>query len=216
MHGRAWLVRLSPLKTLRSCLLLAVSGDMLGTAKDILGSDWSSSSDWSDSQNNKQDQHTLPLTARQQAQAVRSPSPNLASISEQTNVVMTSLSAVTGTSSSAPGTNLSRPSHESTCCSAVLADLPEGEALPMRAPSPNGAADMPIDDHDDAASEFSRSSSSNWGHNHQNGTNTEAPNRLQLSELIGRGAFGSVYKGIWKGRPAAIKVRVMFVDVLKP
>ena len=29
---------------------------------------------------------------------------------------------------------------------------------------------------------------------------------LQIKELIGRGAFGSVYKATWKGLPAAIKV----------
>lgn len=29
---------------------------------------------------------------------------------------------------------------------------------------------------------------------------------LQLSQLVGRGAFGAVYKVSWRGRPAALKV----------
>lgn len=29
---------------------------------------------------------------------------------------------------------------------------------------------------------------------------------LRLSEVVGRGAFGSVYKVFWKGKPAALKV----------
>ena len=32
---------------------------------------------------------------------------------------------------------------------------------------------------------------------------------LQLSEVVGRGAFGSVYKVSWKGRPAALKVNLL-------
>lgn len=35
-------------------------------------------------------------------------------------------------------------------------------------------------------------------------------NALQLKELIGRGAFGNVYKATWKGLPAAVKVRPAF------
>ncbi len=42
-----------------------------------------------------------------------------------------------------------------------------------------------------------------------NGTergHAEYTSNLQLDELIGRGAFGSVYKATWRGQPAAVKV----------
>ena len=32
---------------------------------------------------------------------------------------------------------------------------------------------------------------------------------LQIKDLIGRGAFGSVYKASWKGLPAAVKVQLV-------
>lgn len=56
-----------------------------------------------------------------------------------------------------------------------------------------------------ADSDFSQSSNSSWGQS--NNLLHEAPGvtSLQLHELVGRGAFGSVYSGTWKGQPAAIK-----------
>ena len=37
---------------------------------------------------------------------------------------------------------------------------------------------------------------------------------VELTELVGRGAFGAVYKVIWKGRPAALKVGLTNLAVL--
>jgi hypothetical protein len=41
---------------------------------------------------------------------------------------------------------------------------------------------------------------------HVRNTGNRLTHGLQLEELIGRGAFGSVHKAVWKGLPAAVKV----------
>ncbi|KAL0056090.1 hypothetical protein WJX82_007644 [Trebouxia sp. C0006] len=120
----------------RTLTLSNVSGDALGTAMDILGSDWSNSSDWSGSQEHEHEHTMSPFMEPDRQKSGFSPMPNLATVT----------------------------------------------------------------------SEFSRSSSSNWSQNEHSQPAPEGSNRLQLSELIGRGAFGSVYRGSWKGREAAIKV----------
>ena len=173
----------------------------MGTAMDILGSDWSNSSNWSGSQDDKQED-IYPFLARNQDTA----GPNMASVSEQTNVMITGGRAVTGCSSYRQGSSLSRPLNESTCCSPVSAGIPPAAQL-ISPPAQNLLHDT-THGQDDAASDFSRSSSSNWSHDDRPlpHSTAEGSARIQLAELIGRGAFGSVYRGCWKGRPAAIKV----------
>ena len=182
--------------------ICAVSGDALGTAMDILGSDWGNSSDWSGSQEHEHQHNISPFMEPDRDKSGFSPVPNLASVSEQTNITMTGGSTMTGSSGFGQGS--SRQNQESACCSPVSLDMPMArqqavQPQPLQHPVAN-------DDQDDAASEFSRSSSSNWSHNDHSQRTVEGSNRLQLSDLIGRGAFGSVYRGLWKGRQAAIKV----------
>lgn len=171
-----------------------VSGDALGTAMDILGSDWSNSSEWSGSQVNKDEQDIYPLLEPERGTAGVGREQPAASASEQTNVMITGASTVTGSSSFGQGS--SKRINESTCCSPVSADMPVPDEL----------AQAKTGEQEDAVSEFSRSSSSNWSHDDHSDPAEDGSNRLQLSELIGRGAFGSVYKGCWKGQAAAIKV----------
>ena len=64
-------------------------------------------------------------------------------------------------------------------------------------------------------SDFSGSSSSTWSQSNRMQSNSTGFSRPQCAELIGRGAFGSVYKSTWKGRPAAIKVRAV-ASALRP
>ena len=177
---------------------------------DILGSEWSNSSDWSGSQDNHEQQDIYPFLEPDKEKAEFSSVPQLASVSEQTNVMMTGGSAMTGSSSFGQGT--SRPMAESTCCSPVSAAMPSIEQQSPSAQAQDYAADG-CDEQNDAASEFSRSSSSNWGHEDHSHTAAPGSNRMQLSELIGRGAFGSVYRGLWKGRPAAIKVTKLLASL---
>lgn len=186
----------------RTLTLSNVSGDALGTAMDILGSDWGNSSDWSGSQEHEHQHNISPFMEPDRDKSGFSPVPNLASVSEQTNITMTGGSTMTGSSGFGQGS--SRQNQESACCSPVSLDMPMArqqavQPQPLQHPVAN-------DDQDDAASEFSRSSSSNWSHNDHLQRTVEGSNRLQLSDLIGRGAFGSVYRGLWKGRQAAIKV----------
>lgn len=192
------------------CSLLPVSGDALGTAMDILGSDWSNSSDWSGSVDHAHQRDVYPFLELDKEKSERSPVPHLASVSELTNITITGGSAVTGSSSFGQGSGMPHP--ESTCCSPVSLDTPPtGQHTPhLQLPRhPVELCDDPdelCDDHDGAASDFSRSSSSNWSHNDESQPPAKGSNRLHLSELIGRGAFGSVYRGSWKGKQAAIKV----------
>ena len=183
--------------------ICAVSGDALGTAMDILGSDWSNSSDWSGSQEHEHEHTMSPFMEPDRQKSGFSPMPNLATVSEQTNITMTGGSTMTGSSSFGPAS--SRQNQESACCSPVSLDMPMARQQAIQ-PQPSQHPVALNDDQDDAASEFSRSSSSNWSQNEHSQPVLEGSNRLQLSELIGRGAFGSVYRGSWKGREAAIKV----------
>jgi len=183
--------------------ICAVSGDALGTAMDILGSDWSNSSDWSGSQEHEHEHTMSPFMEPDRQKSGFSPMPNLATVSEQTNITMTGGSTMTGSSSFGPAS--SRQNQESACCSPVSLDMPMARQQAVQ-PQPLQHLVALNDDQDDAASDFSRSSSSNWSQNEHSQPAPEGSNRLQLSELIGRGAFGSVYRGSWKGREAAIKV----------
>lgn len=185
--------------------ICAVSGDALGTAMDILGSDWSNSSDWSGSQEHEHQHNISPFMEPDREKSGFSPMPNLATVSEQTNITMTGGSTMTG--SSGFGSGSSRQNQESACCSPVSLDTPMARQQAIQ-PQPLQHPVALNDDQDDAASEFSRSSSSDWSHNEHSQPALEGSNRLQLSELIGRGAFGSVYRGSWKGRQAAIKVSI--------
>ena len=55
-------------------------------------------------------------------------------------------------------------------------------------------------------SDFSSSEEDEMNGTDLNRTLQGAASILQIKELIGRGAFGSVYKATWKGLPAAVKV----------
>ena len=56
-----------------------------------------------------------------------------------------------------------------------------------------------------AASDFSQSSGSDWSQCGNIHSKADRSRKVQLHDLIGRGAFGSVHKGTWKNKPAAIK-----------
>lgn len=56
-----------------------------------------------------------------------------------------------------------------------------------------------------ATSDFSQSSGSDWSQCGNIHSKADRSRNVQLHELIGRGAFGSVHKGTWKKKPAAIK-----------
>ena len=55
-------------------------------------------------------------------------------------------------------------------------------------------------------SDFSSSEEDEMNGTDLNRTLQGAASILLIKELIGRGAFGSVYKATWKGLPAAVKV----------
>ena len=65
-------------------------------------------------------------------------------------------------------------------------------------------------------SDFSSSEEDEMNGTDLNRTLQGAASILQIRELIGRGAFGSVYKATWKGLPAAVKVGCHRKMVLAP
>lgn len=58
-------------------------------------------------------------------------------------------------------------------------------------------------------SDFSSSEEDELNRNDLNRTIQGTSGALQIKDLIGRGAFGSVYKASWKGLPAAVKVHLV-------
>ena len=58
-------------------------------------------------------------------------------------------------------------------------------------------------------SDFSSSEEDELNGTNLNRTIQGTSGGLQIKELIGRGAFGSVYKASWKGLPAAVKVHLV-------
>ena len=177
---------------------------------DILASDFSNSSNWSSSQRSKEEQDIVPFldaydapsSNKNTVQAGFSLTPRSPSVSNQTAVMMTDGSAMTGSSSFGQGS--SRQTNEVTCHSPKSADVSLTEqrvACAEAQLNPDGGRNSR---QDDAASEFSRSTSSSWSPSENSGVATRS-SKLHLSELIGRGAFGSVYRGSWKDKLAAIK-----------
>ena len=179
---------------------------------DILASDWSNSSSWSGSQQNEEEQDIVPFLEPDQnpssdsskAKAAFCPAQSRStSSSNQTAVMITDECAMTGSSSFGQGS--SRHVLEATWCSTISADLPLTEQGVASAQAYLSPADAVNSRHRDAVSDFSRSGSSNWSNDEAHPA-AAGSGRFHLSQLIGRGAFGSVYKGSWKGRTAAIKV----------
>lgn len=177
---------------------------------DILASDWSNSSNWSGSQQHEEEQDIVPFLAPDinpssdvnKAKAAFCPAQSRStSSSNQTAVMITDESAMTGSSSFGQGSG--RHALEAISRIPTTAELPLTE---QRVASADALADVPNIGHHDAASDFSRSGSSNWSNDEAQPAAAAGSSRLHLAQLIGRGAFGSVYKGSWKGRPAAIKV----------
>ena len=179
---------------------------------DILASDWSKSSNWSGSQQNEEEQDIVPFLKPDNDPSNDSNRNNSAfcpaqsrstSSSNQTAVMITDESAVTGSSSFGQGS--SRQVLEATWCTPASAELPLTEQGVASAQARLNAADVQDVRQPDATSDFSRSGSSNWSNDAAQTAAPTASSRFHLSQLIGRGAFGSVYKGSWKKRPAAIK-----------
>ena len=193
-------------------LLCTVSGDVMGSAMDILASGWSNSSNWSNSQRDKEEQDIVPFLEPYgnatsnigRVKAACGPAPRSPSGSNQTAVMITDGSAMTGSSSFGQGS--SRHTHEAACCSSTATDLPLTKERVTLAQAQLDVGGAVASGRDDAASEFSRSTSSGWSHS-EPCEGAAGSNTLQISELIGRGAFGSVYRGLWKGKSAAIKAR---------
>ena len=194
-------------------LLNTVSGDVVGSAMDILASGWSGSSNWSDSQQNDEEQDIVPLlepdnnpSSKAKAStrpASSRPASRSTSSSNQTIVMMTDESAMTGSSSFGKGA--SRHGLEAAWCSPPSAGLLLTQQRVASAQERLNPANVGAASQSDAASDFSRSGSSNLSDDEAHPAATPRASRFHLSDLIGRGAFGSVYKGSWKGRPAAIK-----------
>ena len=179
---------------------------------DILASDWSNSISWSGSQHNEEEQDIVPFlepdidpsSDSNRVKAAFCPAQSRSTFSSnQTGVMITDESAMTGSSSFGQGLN--RHMQEATCCTPTSAVLPLMEQQVASAQAQLTAADVQNIRQPDAASDFSRSSSSNWSNDEAHPAAASGSSRFHLSQLIGRGAFGSVYKGSWKGRPAAIK-----------
>lgn len=179
---------------------------------DILASDWSNSITWSGSQQNEEEQDIVPFlepdsdpsSDSNRVKAAFCPAQSRStSSSNQTGVMITDESAMTGSSSFGQG--LIRDALEATWCTPTSADLPLTEQQVASAQAQLTAANVQDIRQPDATSDFSRSSSSNWSNDEAQPTATPGSSRFHLSKLIGRGAFGSVYRGSWKGRPAAIK-----------
>lgn len=176
---------------------------------DILASDWSNSSSWSRSQHSKEEQDIVPFlepdnnhsTDHNKAQAVFSHASRSPSGSNQTAVMITDESGITGTSSFGQSSNKHAP--EATCCN-LTSNPPLTEQHVRFAEEQLRNSNAVNSTQDDTASDFSRSTSSNWSHD-EVCKSANGPSKMHLAELIGRGAFGSVYKGSWKGKPAAIK-----------
>ena len=180
---------------------------------DILASDWSNSSNWSGSQQHEEEQDIVPFLAPDnnpssdvnKAKAAFCPAQSRStSSSNQTAVMITDESAMTGTSSFGQGSG-SRHALAAISRTPTTAELPLTEQRVASAQAQLTLADTLNIRHHDAASDFSRSGSSNWSNDEAQPAAAAGPTRFHLAQLIGRGAFGSVYKGSWKGRPAAIK-----------
>lgn len=181
---------------------------------DILASDWSNSSNWSGSRQEEEEQDIVPFLDPDNVPSCDSDAVKAAfcpaqsrstSSSNQTAVMLTDESAMTGSFSFGQGP--SRHVLKATCCTPTSAELPLTEQQVASAQAQLTAADVQNVRQPDAPSDFSRSSSSNWSNDEAQSAAATRSGRFHLSQLIGRGAFGSVYKGSWKGRPAAIKAR---------
>ena len=181
---------------------------------DILASDWSNSSNWSGSRQKEEEQDIIPFlepdnvpsSDGNRVKAAFCPVQSRSTVSSnQTAVMITDESAMTGSSSFGQGLN--RHVLEANWCTPTSAELPLTEQSFASAQAQLTAADVQNVRQPDATSDFSRSSSSNWSNDEAQSAAATRSSRFHLSQLIGRGAFGSVYKGSWKGRPAAIKAR---------